>query len=66
MTSKKETWRSLAEGELRGRPVEDLRWKTLEGIEVQPSYTEEDLEGVTHLGSIPGQAPKRPQPILKL
>ena len=57
MTSKKETWRSLAEGELRGRPAEDLTWKTLEGIDVQPIYTEEDLEGVSHLGSIPGQAP---------
>ena len=36
MTNKKETWRSLAEAELRGRPLDDLTWKTLEGIEVQP------------------------------
>ncbi len=57
MTNKKETWRSLAEAELRGRPLDDLTWKTLEGIEVQPIYTEEDLEDVTHLGTIPGAAP---------
>ena len=57
MTSKKDTWRGIAEGELRGRPVDDLTWKTLEGIDVQPIYTEEDLEGVDHLGTIPGAAP---------
>ncbi|MEQ6247339.1 methylmalonyl-CoA mutase [Sulfitobacter sp. HNIBRBA3233] len=53
----KDTWRTLAEGELRGRSVDDLTWKTLEGIDVQPLYTDADLEGVDHLGSIPGQAP---------
>ena len=57
MSSKKDTWRDLAEGELRGRPLDDLTWKTLEGIDVQPLYTEEDLDGVDHLGTIPGQAP---------
>ncbi|MFT6022866.1 MAG: methylmalonyl-CoA mutase [Ascidiaceihabitans sp.] len=57
MTSKKDTWRSLAEGELRGRPVEDLTWKTLEGIDVQPIYTEDDLADVTHLGTISGEPP---------
>ncbi|SPH22097.1 Methylmalonyl-CoA mutase [Ascidiaceihabitans donghaensis] len=57
MTNKKETWRNLAEGELRGRPLDDLTWKTLEGIEVQPIYTEDDLKDVAHLGTIPGQAP---------
>ena len=57
MGSKKDTWRGLAEGELRGRPVEDLTWKTLEGIDVQPLYTAEDLEGAAHLDTIPGEAP---------
>jgi methylmalonyl-CoA mutase len=57
MTSKKDTWRSIAEHELRGRPVDDLTWKTLEGIDVKPVYTEEDLENVDHLGTIPGSAP---------
>ena len=49
MSSKKENWRDLAEGELRGRRVEDLTWKTLEGIEVAPLYTADDLEGLDHL-----------------
>ena len=57
MSSKKEKWRALAEAELRGKPVEELTWKTLEGIDVQPLYTEEDLSEVTHLGSTPGEAP---------
>tara|TARA_R110002110_G_scaffold20396_8_gene82887 strand:- start:3070 stop:5199 length:2130 start_codon:yes stop_codon:yes gene_type:complete len=57
MPSDKDTWRSIAEKELRGRPVEDLTWNTLEGIEVQPLYTAQDMDGVDHLGSIPGEAP---------
>ncbi|MGB1234650.1 MAG: methylmalonyl-CoA mutase [Planktomarina sp.] len=56
MTDKK-TWDTIAEKELRGRPLDDLTWNTLEGIDVQPLYTEADLDGVDHLGSIPGQAP---------
>ncbi|MEO1556353.1 MAG: methylmalonyl-CoA mutase [Pseudomonadota bacterium] len=57
MTSKKDAWRSLAEEELRGKPVDDLTWKTLEGIDVAPIYTEADLAEVDHLGTIPGEAP---------
>jgi methylmalonyl-CoA mutase len=57
MASKKDTWRELAEAELKGRPVDDLTWHTLEGIAVEPLYTEEDVEGLPHMGSIPGQAP---------
>ena len=57
MTTPKDDWRTLAEGELRGRSVNDLTWNTLEGIPVQPLYTEQDLEEVTHLGTIPGAAP---------
>ncbi|MCX7564823.1 methylmalonyl-CoA mutase [Sulfitobacter sp. F26169L] len=53
----KDDWRKLAEGELRGRSLDDLTWKTLEGIDVSPLYTAEDLEDVNHLGGIPGQAP---------
>ena len=57
MTSKKDKWRGLAEAELRGRPVEGLTWHTLEGIDVQPVYTEEDVAGLDHMGSLPGEAP---------
>ncbi|KIN61696.1 Methylmalonyl-CoA mutase N-terminal domain subfamily protein [Sulfitobacter noctilucae] len=53
----KDNWRSTAEAELRGRSVEDLTWKTLEGIDVQPVYGADDLEGLDHLGSMPGEAP---------
>ncbi|WP_299282569.1 methylmalonyl-CoA mutase [uncultured Tateyamaria sp.] len=57
MTSKKDAWRTLAEAELRGKPVDDLTWNTLEGIDVAPIYTADDLADVTHLGSTPGEAP---------
>ncbi len=53
----KDNWRSTAEAELRGRSVDDLTWKTLEGIDVQPVYDASDLESVDHLGTMPGEAP---------
>jgi methylmalonyl-CoA mutase len=57
MSDKTNTWKTLAEKELRGRPLEDLTWETLEGIRVKPLYTEEDMQTADHLGSIPGEAP---------
>ncbi len=57
MASKRDNWRSIAEGELRNRSVDDLTWRTLEGIEVKPLYTEDDTAGLDHLGTIPGAAP---------
>ncbi|MCR9126702.1 MAG: methylmalonyl-CoA mutase [Rhodobacteraceae bacterium] len=57
MTAKTEAWRKMAQQELRGRDVDDLTWNTLEGIAVQPLYTQSDLEGLSHLGSVPGEAP---------
>ncbi|WP_424927618.1 methylmalonyl-CoA mutase [Amaricoccus tamworthensis] len=51
------TWKALAEKELRGRPMEDLTWHTPEGIDVKPLYTEEDLDGIGHLGGVPGVGP---------
>ena len=62
MVSKKNTplpeaWAQRAEQEMRGRPVEDLTWKTLEGIDVKPYYDASDLEGVDHLGTTAGHAP---------
>ena len=53
----KTRWQELATGELRGRSLDDLTWKTLEGIDVQPLYTADDVNGLEHLGSIPGEAP---------
>lgn len=55
--SKTEKWAEIATKELRGRPLGDLNWQTLEGIEVKPLYTAEDTEGLPHMGSVPGVAP---------
>lgn len=53
----RESWKKLAEKELRGRSADTLMWATLEGIEVQPVYGAEDAEGLPHMGGVPGQAP---------
>jgi methylmalonyl-CoA mutase len=52
-----EKWAEIAKAELRGKPLSDLTWKTLEGIEVQPLYTADDTADLPHMGGIPGQAP---------
>ncbi len=51
-----ETWKALAEKDLRGTSVDDLIWHTPEGIAVKPLYTEADLDGAP-TGSLPGLAP---------
>jgi methylmalonyl-CoA mutase len=56
-TENKSEWTELANKELRGRPLGDLKWQTPEGIEVQPVYTSDDAEGLEHVGSMPGSAP---------
>ena len=56
MVSKK-SWSQMAEKGLRGKSLKDLTWRTLEGIDVQPVYTAEDLHGLDHIESIPGEAP---------
>ena len=53
---KRDDWARLAEKETR-RPADTLTWQTPEGISVKPLYTEEDLVGLSHLGSLPGFAP---------
>ena len=51
-------WRAEAESNLKGAPFDKkLITKTFEGIDIQPIYRKEDLEGLTHLGSLPGEAP---------
>ncbi|MGC9420280.1 MAG: methylmalonyl-CoA mutase family protein, partial [Rhodovulum sp.] len=57
MTDKTASWAEMAEKELRGRSLDDLTWETPEGIAVKPLYTEADIEGLPHMGSVPGQAP---------
>ncbi len=55
--SDKKTWETLAEKELRGKPLDSLNWDTPEGIEVKPVYTADDLDGLDHMGGMPGINP---------
>ncbi|MBT4871796.1 MAG: methylmalonyl-CoA mutase [Marinovum sp.] len=57
MANSKKSWRTAAEKELRGKSPEDLTWKTLEGIDINPLYTPEDVSGLDHMDSLPGQEP---------
>ncbi|WP_172329854.1 methylmalonyl-CoA mutase [Mangrovicoccus sp. HB161399] len=57
MTGKLDRWKALAEKELRGKPLENLDWETLEGIKVKPLYTEADTADLPHMGGIPGEGP---------
>jgi methylmalonyl-CoA mutase len=50
-------WDALARGELKGAAPDGLAWTTPEGIAVKPLYTAADLEGLEHLGGMPGFAP---------
>ena len=51
-----EKWRAAAEKEIRRDP-DTLVWRTPENIPVKPLYTADDLDGIGHLGSMPGQPP---------
>ena len=55
--SDKGAWYVRAAKELRGKPVETLTWTTPEGIDVAPVYDAGDLDGLAHMGGMPGQAP---------
>jgi methylmalonyl-CoA mutase len=50
-------WRRLAAKDMGGGDPDALVWRTPEGIAVKPLYTEADLHGIGHLGSLPGFAP---------
>ena len=53
----RDDWEKMATKELRGRPLADLTWKTLEGIDVRPLYTATDTVGLSHLDTMPGHPP---------
>ncbi len=57
MTNPHGDWAAAAKAELKGRDPDSLIWQTLEGISVKPLYTSADLEGLGHLGGMPGTAP---------
>ena len=50
-------WEKTAAKELRDKPLSSLNWQTLEGIEVKPLYTAEDVAGLPQMGELPGIAP---------
>jgi methylmalonyl-CoA mutase len=50
-------WQALATRDLKGAAPESLDWETAEGIRVKPLYTAADLEGLEHLGTLPGFPP---------
>ncbi|SCA58179.1 methylmalonyl-CoA mutase [Candidatus Terasakiella magnetica] len=49
-------WKSRIEGQT-GNKLEDLNWKTPEGINVKPLYSAEDISSLDHMDSVPGFAP---------
>jgi methylmalonyl-CoA mutase len=50
-------WQEKAAEELKGDNTESLNWNTLEGIEVKPLYTADDLMELEHLNNLPGFPP---------
>ena len=56
-SAKRASWQKKASEELRGAPLESLTKTTAEGIDILPLYTSEDAEGLSHMGSLPGEAP---------
>ena len=50
-------WQALAAKDLKGASPETLTWETAEGIKVKPLYTAADLEGLEHMGTLPGFPP---------
>ena len=51
--SNKKDWEKKVAEELDGEPIDSLIWETLEGIDVKPLYTADDLEEISHLDSFP-------------
>ncbi|HRY33237.1 MAG TPA: methylmalonyl-CoA mutase family protein [Bacteroidales bacterium] len=53
-----ETWEALIINDLKGADYEKkLIWKTYDGLAFKPYYRAEDLNGLTHLGGLPGRYP---------
>ncbi len=57
MVKKIKEWQALAEKELKDRSLNEAAWRTHEGIDVKPLYTEADIDGIDHLGTLPGLEP---------
>ena len=50
-------WEAQVEKETKGLSADELVWKTAEGIGIKALYTADDLEGLEHIGTLPGFAP---------
>ena len=50
-------WRELARRELKGRELDSIDSSSAEGLKIKALYREADLEGIAHLGALPGFAP---------
>jgi methylmalonyl-CoA mutase len=50
-------WTKLAEFESKGKKVEAMSWKSLEGITIKPLYTKEDTERLAFANTMPGFEP---------
>ena len=56
MNDRKE-WERRAQKELKTRKLDDLIWKTPEGINIKPLYTQDDIPNHSHVSGFPGMAP---------
>lgn len=50
-------WEKLVKLEFKERDVNHLHWRTPEGIDIKPLYTQKDLEGLEGISSFPGLYP---------
>ncbi len=50
-------WHEAVARELKGESPDSLAHATPEGIAIKPLYTADDLDGLDHLGGLPGMAP---------
>ena len=50
-------WERRAQKELKTRKLDDLVWKTPEGINIKPLYTQDDIPNHNHVSGLPGMAP---------
>ncbi len=57
MTKDRAEWQKLAQKELKGGDPAGLTWASPEGIAVKPVYDAGDVEGLAHMGAMPGHAP---------
>ncbi|MFZ1729637.1 MAG: methylmalonyl-CoA mutase family protein [Bacteroidota bacterium] len=53
----KEQWKNQVIADLKGADFEKLEWNTYEGFRVEPLYVQEDINSLSHLGTLPGFDP---------